>query len=220
MVSRLQAHLDGPRGEERQQTRDALRGLGGPGREHEAHDERLAWNRHLAAHGWTCIGWPTEHGGRGLSLMQQVIFHEEYARADAPARVNHLGEELLGRTTRQVIRAGVGYVPEDRSTDGLVGPFTVAENLVLNRYDRPPAGNGLQLTIHRIALAGMQVHAGIVGTRLARHGQALVQASQGDADGGAGLGGGHRQRGYAPATGVAEDRDAGTGDEARPGTAV
>ena len=74
----------------------ALRGLGGPGREHEAHAERLAWNRHLAEHGWTAIGWPTERGGRGLSLWQQVIFHEEYARADAPAGVNHLGEQLLG----------------------------------------------------------------------------------------------------------------------------
>lgn len=74
------------------------KGLGGPGREHEAHHERLAWNRHLAAHGWTCVGWPVEHGGRGLSLAQQVIFHEEYALAQAPARVNHLGEELLGPT--------------------------------------------------------------------------------------------------------------------------
>ena len=52
----------------------------------------------LAEHGWTCLGWPEEYGGRGLSLVQQVIFHEEYARADAPARVNHLGEELLGPT--------------------------------------------------------------------------------------------------------------------------
>ena len=42
------------------------------------------------------MGWPEEHGGRGLSLGQQVVFHEEYARAVAPARVNHLGEELLG----------------------------------------------------------------------------------------------------------------------------
>ena len=41
-----------------------LRGAGGPGREHERHDERLAWNRHLAAAGWTCLGWPAEHGGR------------------------------------------------------------------------------------------------------------------------------------------------------------
>ncbi|WP_370246861.1 acyl-CoA dehydrogenase family protein [Nocardioides sp.] len=76
----------------------ALKGLGGPGRDHEAIEERLAWNRHLAAHGWTCVGWPTEHGGRGLSLWQQVIFHEEYARANAPHGVNHLGETLLGPT--------------------------------------------------------------------------------------------------------------------------
>jgi alkylation response protein AidB-like acyl-CoA dehydrogenase len=76
----------------------ALRGLGGPGREHEAHDERLAWDRHLADHGWTCLGWPVEHGGRGLPLSQQVIWHEEYAHADAPSRVNHVGEELLGPT--------------------------------------------------------------------------------------------------------------------------
>ncbi len=75
-----------------------LRGLGGSGREEEAYAERLAWNRHLAAHGWTCVGWPEEHGGRGLTLWQQVIFHEEYARAGAPTRVNHLGEELLGPT--------------------------------------------------------------------------------------------------------------------------
>ena len=75
-----------------------LRGAGGPGREHERHDERLAWNRHLAAAGWTCLGWPAEHGGRGATLTQQVIFYEEYAQADAPARVCIVGEELLGPT--------------------------------------------------------------------------------------------------------------------------
>jgi alkylation response protein AidB-like acyl-CoA dehydrogenase len=75
-----------------------LRGKGGPGREHELFEERVAWDRHLAASGWTCLGWPEEHGGRGLPLFQQVIFHEEYARADAPARVSHIGEELLGPT--------------------------------------------------------------------------------------------------------------------------
>jgi alkylation response protein AidB-like acyl-CoA dehydrogenase len=75
-----------------------LRGAGGPGREHEAHAERLAWNRHLAAAGWTCLGWPAEHGGHGATLAQQVIFHEEYARSEAPARVGYLGEELLGPT--------------------------------------------------------------------------------------------------------------------------
>ena len=76
----------------------SLKGLGGSGHGEHAYDERRAWNRHLAEHGWTCLGWPEQYGGRGLSLTQQVIFHEEYARADAPELVNHLGEQLLGPT--------------------------------------------------------------------------------------------------------------------------
>jgi alkylation response protein AidB-like acyl-CoA dehydrogenase len=75
-----------------------LRGRGGPGREHEAWDERREWNRHLAQAGWTFLGWPVEFGGRGASTSQQVIFHEEFARANAPHKVNHFGEELLGPT--------------------------------------------------------------------------------------------------------------------------
>jgi len=51
-----------------------LRGAGGPGREHERHAERLAWNRHLAAAGWTCLGWPAEFGGRGATL-DDVFIH-------------------------------------------------------------------------------------------------------------------------------------------------
>ena len=76
----------------------ALKGLGGPGREHEAFEERRAWNRHLAEAGLTCLGWPVEHGGRGLSVAHRVAFYEEYAIANAPAKVNHFGEELLGPT--------------------------------------------------------------------------------------------------------------------------
>ncbi|WP_326569822.1 acyl-CoA dehydrogenase family protein [Amycolatopsis rhabdoformis] len=73
-----------------------LKGRGGPGREHEAFDERRAWERKLGAAGWNGLGWPAAHGGRGATIEQQVVFHEEYARADAPARVSHLGQELLG----------------------------------------------------------------------------------------------------------------------------
>ena len=76
----------------------SLKGLGGPGREHEAFEERRAWNRHLAEAGLTCLGWPVEHGGRGLSVAHRVAFYEEYAIANAPAKVNHFGEELLGPT--------------------------------------------------------------------------------------------------------------------------
>ena len=112
-----------------------LRGLGGPGREHEAHDERLAWDRHLAKHGWTCIGWPEEHGGRGLSLSQQVIFHEEYARADAPGRVNHLGEELLGPT---LIAFG-----SDEQKARFLPKIVAVEELWCQGYSEPGAGSDL-----------------------------------------------------------------------------
>ena len=113
----------------------ALRGLGGAGRDHEAHDERLAWNRLLAEHGWTCVGWPTEYGGRGLSLVQQVIFHEEYAKADAPVRVNHLGEELLGPT----LMAFGTQAQKDRFLPKIVA----VEELWAQGYSEPSAGSDL-----------------------------------------------------------------------------
>jgi ABC-type uncharacterized transport system ATPase subunit len=43
------------------------------------------------------------------------------------------GEELIGHTVRRVLESGVGFVPEDRKTDGLIAEFTVAENLMLDR---------------------------------------------------------------------------------------
>ncbi len=61
-------------------------------------ERRKEWEQHLAAHKWSCIGWPTEWGGRGASLAEQVIFAEEYARAGVPGRVNHIGIELAGPT--------------------------------------------------------------------------------------------------------------------------
>ncbi|MGY2875039.1 alkylation response protein AidB-like acyl-CoA dehydrogenase [Marmoricola sp. URHA0025 HA25] len=125
----------------------SLRGLGGPGREHEAHDERLAWDRHLAEHGWTCIGWPEEYGGRGLSLEQQVIFHEEYARADAPGRVNHLGEELLGPT---LIAFGT-----DEQKARFLPKILAVEELWCQGYSEPGAGSDL---------ANVQTRARLVST--------------------------------------------------------
>jgi alkylation response protein AidB-like acyl-CoA dehydrogenase len=58
---------------------------------------RRAWERVLGEHGWVGLGWPAPYG-RGASLMQQVIFAEEYAKVGAPHRVNHMGENLLAPT--------------------------------------------------------------------------------------------------------------------------
>ncbi len=77
---------------------EQLRFRGGPGDEHMFPGQRKAWEQKLAGGGWTCIGWPAEHGGRGASIEQQVIFHEEYARAGGPGRMGHIGEGLTGPT--------------------------------------------------------------------------------------------------------------------------
>ncbi|MEF3405170.1 ABC transporter ATP-binding protein [Agromyces sp. CCNWLW203] len=48
------------------------------------------------------------------------------------------GKELVGERVRTVLESGVGFVPEDRNEDGLVGEFTIAENLMLDRSEAPP----------------------------------------------------------------------------------
>lgn len=61
-------------------------------------ERRKEWEQRLGEHRWSCIGWPEKWGGRDASLMQQVIFAEEYARSGAPNRIGHLGIELAGPT--------------------------------------------------------------------------------------------------------------------------
>ena len=56
------------------------------------------WERTLARGNWGMITWPREYGGRGVGLIEWLIFEEEYYRAQAPARVNQNGLFLLGPT--------------------------------------------------------------------------------------------------------------------------
>lgn len=57
-----------------------------------AHQE---WERRLADARWSVVSWPEEYGGRGASLVEWVIFEEEYYRAGAPGRVSQNGIFLL-----------------------------------------------------------------------------------------------------------------------------
>ena len=57
-----------------------------------AHQE---WERRLADERWSVVSWPEEFGGRGASLVEWVIFEEEYYRAGAPGRVSQNGIFLL-----------------------------------------------------------------------------------------------------------------------------
>ena len=55
------------------------------------------------------------------------------------------GKDLTKSNVRQVLEAGVGYIPEDRKKDGLVGEFTIAENLMLDGSFGKPFAKGVQI---------------------------------------------------------------------------
>jgi len=55
------------------------------------------------------------------------------------------GRDLTKSTVREVLEAGLGYIPEDRKKDGLVGDFTIAENLMLDGSFGPPFAKGLEI---------------------------------------------------------------------------
>jgi alkylation response protein AidB-like acyl-CoA dehydrogenase len=59
------------------------------------------WPRRLYQGGWICASWPPEYGGRGLSIMQNVVLAEEFARAKAPLRADFFGDTLVGPTILQ-----------------------------------------------------------------------------------------------------------------------
>jgi len=73
--------------------------------------------------------------GNGQTELAEVLLGMQQATAGS---VRLDGTELLGRSIKGVLDAGVGFVPEDRTVDGLVGELSVAENLILDLYDRAP----------------------------------------------------------------------------------
>jgi general nucleoside transport system ATP-binding protein len=60
------------------------------------------------------------------------------------------GRDLSAAAPRERLRAGIGYIPEDRQEDGLVGEFSVADNLILDLYDRPPFASGIAMDLDAI----------------------------------------------------------------------
>ncbi|HMD47273.1 MAG TPA: acyl-CoA dehydrogenase family protein [Acidimicrobiales bacterium] len=124
----------------------ALDGRGGSGDETFGFEVRLCWERELAAGGWTCLGWPEEHGGRAASVAQQIVFAEEYARASAPGRVSVVGEGLIGPT---LIRYGT---PEQQRR--FLEPIRTGAELWCQGYSEPGAGSDLANVQTRAHLDG------------------------------------------------------------------
>ncbi len=124
----------------------ALRGRGTSGDEHGIMDELRGWERHLGQAGWSCVGWPEQYGGRGLSLARQVIFYEEYARARGPGRIGHIGEGLLGPTL-------IAFGSDDQKARFLPG-IVSGESMWCQGYSEPNAGSDLANVQMRAVLDG------------------------------------------------------------------
>lgn len=113
----------------------SLKGRGGPGDEEVGFEIRERWEKVLGAAGWIGLGWPTEFGGRNATVGQQIIWAEEYARAQAPGRVNHMGENLLGPT---LIEHGT-----KEQCERFLPPILSGDERWCQGYSEPNAGSDL-----------------------------------------------------------------------------
>ena len=123
-----------------------LKGRGGPGDEEYGFDLRVEWERELGKAGFIGLGWPTSAGGRGASLMQQVIWSEEYTRAQAPVRVSHIAEHLLAPT---VIAFGTPEMQER-----FLPPILRGDERWCQGYSEPNAGSDLANVATKAVLDG------------------------------------------------------------------
>jgi len=98
----------------------------------EAH---RAWERTLHDGGWSVVSWPTEYGGRGLDLIEWLIFEEEYYRAGAPGRVNQNGICLLAPTMMEfgTTAQKARFLP----------PMASSEEIWAQAWSEPQAGSDL-----------------------------------------------------------------------------
>ena len=61
-------------------------------------EEQIRWAKKLAEGKWLAVTWPKEYGGRGATIMQNIVYGEELARLDLPVPFVGMGVSLLGPT--------------------------------------------------------------------------------------------------------------------------
>ena len=93
------------------------------------------WQRKLYEDGWAGISWPKEYGGRGATLVEQAIFQEELARANAPQLIGTIGLSLVGPT---IIALGTGG-----QKARFLPPILSGEEIWCQGFSEPNAGSDL-----------------------------------------------------------------------------
>jgi alkylation response protein AidB-like acyl-CoA dehydrogenase len=101
----------------------------------EGFEAHRAWEAELAAARLSAVSWPEEYGGRGASLIEWLIFEEEYWAAGAPGRVTQNGVFLLAPTL-------MAYGTEEQRRRWLPGMAT-AEQVWAQAWSEPEAGSDL-----------------------------------------------------------------------------
>ncbi|WP_196773122.1 acyl-CoA dehydrogenase family protein [Mycobacterium intracellulare] len=61
------------------------------GRDDAAFERLRVWNARMADAGWAAVSWPREYGGRGATVLEQLVYTEETTRARAPVPLNVIG---------------------------------------------------------------------------------------------------------------------------------
>ena len=101
----------------------------------EGYHQHVEWERTLASGNWGMVTWPEAYGGRGLDLIQWLIFEEEYYRAGAPLRANQNGIFLLGPT---VMEFGT-----DEQKKRFLHPMAKGEIIWAQAWSEPNAGSDM-----------------------------------------------------------------------------
>ena len=96
---------------------------------------RVAWQGKLHEGDWAGVSWPAEYGGRGATLVEQAIFNEEMARAEAPLPANVLGLAMGGPT---VIAHG-----NEEQKQRYLEPILSASEIWCQGFSEPDSGSDL-----------------------------------------------------------------------------